>query len=978
MTNNNEIEELKKELSQKNEIIKMYEKMQQEEESDNDELKKILNSKSWKITSPLRKMSSFAQKMKKNLKYSTVKVFRGAYKYFPMKLSTKQKILDKLTNKISFVKKIRYSQYNREEPIVLKTYCQTYKFGDSIDFIDKKIAVHVHMYYIDLLDEFFNYLNNIPYNFDVFVSVPKDDFIAKIEDKFNKLKNVKNVCVEKCENVGRDFSPMFVQFGNRIQNYDYVCHIHTKKSVRTGTEQDGWRNHLIYSVLGDEKIIKNIFYHFEDDEQIGMIYPETYKDIPYWAHTVLNNSEEINKLSKKFNISIDSKYFDYSAGSVFWAKTKSLKKIFDLKLKYKDFGTEVGKNDGTLAHAIERILPHVAMSSGYKYLVIDINDKVFRTVGNKNLNQYCMQNKKTILNRFNKFDTITFDIFDTLITRKVYTPSNIFELIEENENVLNFKQNRLNAEYNARLKRNFKQDVSIDDIYDELLLIMNCSKKEKERIKNLEIDYEIKYCIPRKEMLEIYNYLKQKGKKIILISDMYLKTDTVTKMLNKCGYDNFDELIISCEVNKRKDDGTMWDYYFKRNIKSIHCGDNETSDIQMVCDRKQDYYHVMQGKTIYELTNYGNFLNFDNSKLTGADKIILGCIINNKMFNCPFRKDFSKVVYNYKDYGYCFLAPLFLKYFLWLNEVTLKNKNDKLLFLAREGYFFEKMYEEFCKIKKVKPISHDYFLASRRSVSVAAINDMNDVGELLDRYYDGGLVNLFKSRFGYSIDMDDIKIELPRDKKKVIDIFESIKDDYFKTISKEKEEYKKYAKGIISNYKNIAVVDLGYSGTIQYYLSKLMDYKFDGYYFITDKNVYPTKIGCNVDSCFDSNNKDGYEDKILLYSLILESYLTAPYGQLINFSNGEANYKNDILTKERLDVLNEIFDGIIEFMNDIISLLPDISSSDISNEVISKNFASLILVDDMLPEDIENEFYLEDEYCSDDSLNIFSLLKSRR
>jgi len=175
-------------------------------------------------------------------------------------------------------------------------------------------------------------------------------------------------------------------------------------------------------------------------------------------------------------------------------------------------------------------------------------------------------------------------------------------------------------------------------------------------------------------------------------------------------------------------------------------------------------------------------------------------------------------------------------------------------------------------------------------------------------------------------------------------------------------------------------------------LSKFIMDNLDNNYFDNYDTIFITDLGVNKE-CADKIESSKYKDKFKLFDHheshnYLNDYSFATVIEEINgfkecgtslfYKYLVDTYKNDILTKERLDVLNEIFDGIIEFMNDIISLLPDISSSDISNEVISKNFASLILVDDMLPEDIENEFYLEDEYCSDDSLNIFSLLKSRR
>ncbi len=977
-----EIEILKDELDRTKCNLIEAEKKQNEYKN---EVNRILSSNSWKFTKPIRLFTFSVNKIIYLLKKLFVKFLKLIYVIIPIPREKKSKIMDKLENKFSLVKRIRRSSYNSVE--VISSYYkinQVIDFGEELDSTNKRIAIHAHVYYIDLMDEFISYFNNMPYSFDLFVSVANEDNIRIVEEKCKNISKLSHLVVKKCQNVGRDFSPMFVEFGSDLVKYDYVCHIHTKKSVRTGSEQDGWRNYLIGSVLGSSSIIRNIFYQFENDSNLGLVYPETYKDMPYWAHTYLQNRTICSELCQKFNIEMPLEYFDYSVGSIFWAKANALKKLFDLHLTYKDFGVEEGKNDGTFAHAIERTLPSAVMSNGYKYLIIDIEQKVFKSTSDKNLWQYCNQTYDSVKAFALNHDVITFDIFDTLITRNVVDPDKLMDLIGErinrkfHVNFADFKKIRSLAEYNVRVKKNFKNDVNIDEIYEEISKITEFSENQTNKFKEIEKNCEIEFCIPRNEMLRLFNDLKKDKKKIVLISDMYLKSDVITKMLNKCGYEGWDELLLSCEINKRKDNGTMWDYYLKDEVNSVHIGDNETSDIQAVCDRNHHFIHVMQGRKILNTTSYGKYLNNELKSLSTAESIMFGLIYNKKMFNNPFRKDFNLLVVNYKDYGYSFLAPLFIKFFLWLDETVKENKNDGLLFLAREGYYLEQLYKDFCKISGKKEINHDYFLASRRAVSVAAIKSTDDTDVLLDKYYSGSLKNLFKSRFGYKIDCFDQQIELPKDKKVVIDLFEKEKEKYFASISEEQKEYKKYASSIIDKYKKPVVVDLGYSGTIQYYLSKVMNKKIPGYYFVTEKNILPLKINCTVESCFSVKNVSKYEDTLFYNSLILESFLTAPYGQLLKFENGTPVYKDDVISQEEKERLDLIYEGIIEFMKDYFELYPEITDDAISSKLVCKNFYSLIMVDDIIKRSMEDDFVLEDKYCSDETTNVFNMLKSRR
>ena len=950
------------------------------------EYNNVVGSKSWTLTKPLRSFSYNFREIKKVSKKYLVLILRKIYFLIPISLKNKRKILNFFEDNFALVKKIRRCDYNISLNGGNKEVFnngQIIIFGNVANEVTKSIAIHVHMYYIDLIDEFIKYLNNIPYRFDLFISVPTKSHIEIIKKSAKEIRNLSKLKIKICKNIGRDISPFFVEFGHELREYDYICHIHTKKSVRTGSEQDGWRNHLMSSVLGSEYIIKNIFYIFENMADIGMIYPETYKDMPYWAHCYLQNKSMCSDLCKTLEVAMPEEYFDYSVGSFFWARGSALKKLFNANFTYSNFGKEEGKNDGTFAHAIERMLPYAALSAGYKYLVIDIYKNIFRYSGNKNLWQYCCQNEASIFEKIDRYSTVSFDIFDTLITRKVYSPEVIKDIIGvtlKNDYGIcidNFRDIRNKAEYNIRLRNNFTGDVTIDEIYLEIKKITNLTNEQINIVKNIEKKMELKYCTPREESLKIFNIIKDSGKKINLVTDMYLDRETISQILNNCGYHGWSNMYLSSELKRRKDDNSMWYYYFEKEPNSIHIGDNEKSDIQAVCDLKHEFVHVMNGVTIFKNTDYGKFLNVNSMNLTIDDNIILGLIVNKCAFNSPLRENFKIIANNYNDFGYIFLGPLFLKFFSWLEEETAKRKNDKLLFLAREGYYFEKLYHDYCKLKNVKPLDSEYFLASRRSVSVAALKNISDVEMLFSKYYKGKLINLFNSRLGLEINEADEHIELPKDKEKCLEIFKKYSKKYFENIKIEADEYKNYVKKCLSNFKKVAVVDLGYSGTIQYYLSKLMNYKFDGYYVIVNENVISKKIGCNVYNCFNYENKDTYEDIVLYNSLILESFLTAPFGQLLKFKNGKPIYKDDILSDTELMNLNHIYEGVFKFLKDFIELNPNFDYKNISNVLICKNFFSLVMVNEILNPQLEKDFKLEDKYCSDEISNVFELLKSR-
>ena len=913
------------------------------------------------------------------IKKFVIKALKKIYRLIPIKQERKQKIKNKLASKFKFLKKI--SEQSRFDYNVNSASDILFKDTEELKKIDKKIAVHLHLYYIDLSDEFIGYLKNIPYKFDLLISVSEGVNLKEIEDKFKKeLSHVNNVIVKHTKNIGRDFSPMFIVFKNDILKYDYLLHMHTKKSIRTGQVQDGWRNHMLEGVLGSEKLVMKIFTHFESDNKIGLIYPETYYDMPYWAHTWLKNRSMCNEIANKLNFSLSDKYIDYSVGSFFWTNVKAISKFLNLNYKWDDFGKEEGKADGTLAHAIERMIPQIVLNSGYSYYVVDNEKKVFRSKGLKNLYQYSNKNKGECLKTLMNYDIITFDIFDTLITRKIYSPSKVYNeleiIVKDKYKLDNFKKIREDAEYNVRVDKNFKDDVTLTEIYKKISDILSINLELSNEIKNIEIDLELKYTYPREDMLSVYNELLKNKKEIILISDMYLTSDIINKMLEKCGYKNYSKLLVSSETNKRKDNGEIWNYYFDNIAKdksSIHVGDNEQSDVQQLCDIGKPFYHVMQPVKMYNILSQYDYIK--SSVKTIGDNQALGLIINKKLFNSPFNLRKS-LIENYEEFGYAIFGPIFFNYFSFLETNALKNKNDKLLFLAREGYYFEPLYKEFCKIFNAKEINHEYLLTSRRASSVANIETVDDAFKIISSNYEGRMNNLFKVRLGIddnSIPDKKIALSNEKDREEVYNVLKELFPKYSNDFKTEKENYLKYLNKIIKKSKNTAVVDLGYSGTIQYYLMKLLNVKMDGYYFTLNDKVKPAELGGKCYGCYD--NKKNIEKYVFLFSMIMETFLTAPFGQLIKMDkNGNPIYKDEAIDSSLFERLDDIKKGIIEFMKDLSELNSNYQDINISNEFACSLLASTIYAGDTISEEIKKMFVLENSYSLDSSINVFDFL----
>lgn len=234
--------------------------------------------------------------------------------------------------------------------------------------IDFKIAIQVHVFFMEIMDEVVSVLNSMPFDYDCFIttdSVEKKDIISRIIKKDCRPHFLK---VDVLENRGRDVGPFIQQMTPVIGQYKYIAHFHTKKSKHTDFGDD-WRHFLYHNMFGGKANIRNILNEFEKDSKLGLIIPEVYpivRELMNWDNT----KTDVETLLSKMRLS--STLPDRPmcpVGDIFWARVDAVKPLFELGLDQHDFQEEAGQLNYTLAHVIERIWCYLTDAQGYDYRV---------------------------------------------------------------------------------------------------------------------------------------------------------------------------------------------------------------------------------------------------------------------------------------------------------------------------------------------------------------------------------------------------------------------------------------------------------------------------------------------------------------------------------------------------------------------------------------------------------------------------------
>ena len=197
------------------------------------------------------------------------------------------------------------------------------------------------------------------------------------------------------------------------------------------------------------------------------------------------------------------------------------------------------------------------------------------------------------------YEAISFDIFDTLVMRTVYFNKDVFRIVAEKygETVPNFFDIRVEAEYTLSRTRY----PYMEEIYDYIAEKSGISKENATEIMLYEIEVEREVIVPRYEMVDIFNYCKQAGKKVYIVSDMYMHKEDLEKIINDLGIVGYDKIFVSCEYDTSKPQRLFECYKQEITAQSyLHIGDSFACDIQPSGKLGIDSFRLMMSSEIWE------------------------------------------------------------------------------------------------------------------------------------------------------------------------------------------------------------------------------------------------------------------------------------------------------------------------------------------------------------------------------------------
>lgn len=511
----------------------------------------------------------------------------------------------------------------------------------------------------------------------------------------------------------------------------------------------------------------------------------------------------------------------------------------------------------------------------------------------------------------------SFDLFDTLVTRGLNNPKDVFTLVESIKNVnyrvfflkaFSYREIRIFSEKLARfLSRKRREDINIYDIYKIVSLFIRNSNE----LLELELKLELDISLPKSENIKILNQIKGKGDFLCITSDMYLPVEVIKKILKKNRiYVN--KIYVSSEIGLTKSSGNLFNFIandLQVNLNQIvHYGDNLDSDVRIPKSLGCEVVHV---GSPYQRHSHG----------------LMDC------FQSPNQEDV------YYKIGYEFCGKLAYVFACYIND-NLKDSDLNIVFGARDSYLFKFAFDLF-----FNESSNFNTFYTRISRSLVYLPEVFLTGNYSRLFFETMLCDEFFKRIKLSCP-SSLKEKSVWKYKKEIENYLNNSSEFKEILENEVNNVKEYLK--VNGFNNdLVFVDLGWKGSIQDSLSLIFKNE------LSIKGLYLGALNNKNKKGFIFDSKKPYREYFYIVQCmaVFEYFFTEPEKSLstVKMENGDYKY---IYTEDEnfIQIQNreKIKDGAERFLLDFHSLNKEISfrKSDINNSLKSLIYYNTMVVQD--------------------------------
>lgn len=300
-------------------------------------------------------------------------------------------------------------------------------------------------------------------------------------------------------------------------------------------------------------------------------------------------------------------------------------------------------------------------------------------------------NSSTILDRQPLL--VSFDVFDTLLLRRVEQPGDLFEVVGERARAAGliepgltpvlFRLAREEAERRARA-RVASAEVGLTAIHAELRHLL-CEAADPAMLAALELEVEAERIFANPLLLTVLQDLSAAGIPVVLLSDMYLSPTDLARLLSTAGIGPalYGRLHVSGAEGSSKRDGGLFRLLLAAHPgippgRIIHIGDDPLGDVAMARAAGLEAIHYVPGPGL--------------ARLRERERGVMGLVGEaspppRRLAALAGREDGADEAFGL-EFGALVLGPAVAEYCRWVVEECWRQNIRRIAPLMREAALF--------------------------------------------------------------------------------------------------------------------------------------------------------------------------------------------------------------------------------------------------------------------------------------------------
>ncbi len=555
-----------------------------------------------------------------------------------------------------------------------------------------------------------------------------------------------------------------------------------------------------------------------------------------------------------------------------------------------------------------------------------------------------------------RYATLSVDIFDTLLWRRVPEPADVFIMLGQQLAAANRLGRHVSAVAFAELRRAAERaarekvqavtgyrEVTLADIYaafadnnfaDDFTIDVRAEAE-------LACERGLLMCDP--QVAALIEAAKQLGRRVILVSDTYFTSAQIRDLLATAGFtSNIDRLYVSCEAGKPKY-RDLFDTVLKdldhSPDKLVHVGDSPEADIQPCQQRRIAAVYYDKWSHIPRVQNQEfprETARRHVALITHGDFGLTG-LRSRLHHRAP--TELAADLKPYWRYGASTLAPVFAAFGRWVVGTTRAAHIKTIHGIMREGRFLDRVVAACARDLKADLATQEVWL-SRRAVLRASLypNEFDTLAEFVMVTPGHGTDEILREMglvradlpAGFEIGQPDalevlcrIIVTTPNVRDKVLAVSARHRANLLKGLGKLFDLAKPQA---------IALMDLGYAATIQNILSRILaregaKTRFVGLYLaLNERAAVATRAGSELHGYLNDRGFGGPVAALLSRTPdVLEHACMCPEGSLAGYDDAGAPV---LLPNQRAETqltqMQALQDGIMAGIAAINAMLGDV------------------------------------------------------